>query len=285
MHRIRILLCLILPLLIFTGCSNPWNSPYPSADKKANIYYSSFTEQPKTLDPARAYSINEAVFIAQIYQPPLQYHYLKRPYTLVPQTAAAMPQAVFLDAKGNVLPENTPEKAIAFTRYDIQIRPGIYYQPHPAFAKDKTGKYYYHQLKKSDIAWTNKLADFPHTGTRELTAADYVYEIKRLAHPKVQSPIYGVMSQYIVGLHDYANVLQRAYNQLTQGKSDLDVYLNLNAYNFPGAQVVDRYRYRILVKGKYPQFLYWLAMSFFAPIPGKPIIFTHNRGWMIEISC
>ena len=31
--------------------------------------------------------------------------------------------------------------------------------------------------------------------------------------------------------------------------------------------MVDRYTYRIRVKGKYPQFVYWLAMPFFAPVP------------------
>ena len=50
-----------------------------------------FTERPKHLDPAQAYSENEYEFLALIYAPPLQYHYLKRPYQLVPLAASEMP--------------------------------------------------------------------------------------------------------------------------------------------------------------------------------------------------
>ena len=57
------------------------------------------------------------------------------------------------------------------------------------------------------------IADFPHTGTRELVAADYVHQIKRLAHPKLHSPILSLMSEYIVGLRDYAQKLREAYQQ------------------------------------------------------------------------
>ncbi|CAN5454843.1 ABC transporter substrate-binding protein [soil metagenome] len=278
MQKIGILKISLGTLLLLVGCNNPWNDPYRSTDKKANIYYSSFTEQPKTLDPARAYNANEAVFTAQTYEPPLQYHYLKRPYTLIPQTVVSLPKAVYLDKQGNVLSDNTADNLIAFSRYDIAITPGIYFQPHPAFAKDKTGNYYYHKLQEKDLSHVNTLADFPHTGTRELTAADYVYEIKRFAHPQVQSPILGVMSQHIVGLNEYAVVLQQAYNKLTHGKPGTDVYLNLNSYDFPGAQVLDRYRYRITIKGKYPQLLYWLAMPFFAPIPWEADYFYSQPG-------
>jgi hypothetical protein len=34
-----------------------------------------------------------------------------------------------------------------------------------------------------------------------------------------------------------------------------------------GVEKVDSHTWRIRVKGKYPQFLYWLAMPFFAPVP------------------
>ena len=80
-------------LLLLTACdSGLWNNPYPAADQGQSIFYTAFTERPKHLDPAQAYSENEYKFLAQIYQPPLQYHYLKRPYTLIPQAASAMPR-------------------------------------------------------------------------------------------------------------------------------------------------------------------------------------------------
>ena len=51
------------------------------------------------------------------------------------------------------------------------------------------------------------IADFRRTGTRELTADDYIYEIKRLAHPRLHSPIFGMMAERIVGLKELGEVL------------------------------------------------------------------------------
>jgi len=117
------------------------------------------------------------------------------------------------------------------------------------------------------------LRDFPQQGTRELTAADYVNEIKRLAHPRLHSPIYGLMSGYIVGLKELAETLAKAEKSLPK-----DAYLDLTRYDLPGAQVLDRYTYRIKVRGKYPQFVYWLAMPFFAPVPPEAERFYAQPG-------
>ena len=100
---------LVAALAVASAASSAaWNNPYPAADAAQNILYSAFRERPKHLDPARAYSSNEYEFIAQIYEPPFQYHYLKRPYTLVPLTAASVPEPVYLDRQGKRLPRQTP---------------------------------------------------------------------------------------------------------------------------------------------------------------------------------
>jgi ABC-type transport system substrate-binding protein len=44
-------------------------------------------------------------------------------------------------------------------------------------------------------------------------------------------------------------------------------FLDLQLYPMSGVEVVDRYTYRIKLHGEYPQFVYWLAMPFFGPIP------------------
>ena len=195
--------------MMLLGCdSQPWNSPYPSKESNANIHYSAFAERPKYLDPAKAYSVNEAVFISQIYEPPLQYHYFKRPYALEPLTAAQMPTVQYFDAEGEVLPANTPPHTIAMSVYDISIKPGILYQPHPAFAKLPDGQYRYHNLSEKQVRRYSSLSAFKETGTRELTAEDYVYQIKRLAKPDLNSPISGLMSKHIVGLREYSQVLR-----------------------------------------------------------------------------
>jgi oligopeptide transport system substrate-binding protein len=254
-----------------------WNNPYPRSERLANILYSAFRERPKHLDPARSYSSNEYVFIAQIYEPPFQYHYLKRPYTLAPLAATAVPHPVYLDANGKRLPQDAPVSAIANSVYEIHIRPGIRYQPHAAFARDAAGKFLYQDLDPAVIARADSLDDFPKTGTRELVAADYVYEIKRLADPRHHSPIFGVMADYIVGFKEYARTLSEAYKRLA-GDRDEGVYLDLTRYPLAGVQVIDRYTYRIKLRGKYPQFLYWMAMPFFAPMPPEADRFFSQPG-------
>ena len=257
---------LITVLILFsTTAIASWNNPYPEEDERNNILYTAFRERPKTFDPARAYSSNEYLFIAQIYEPPFQYHYLKRPYTLVPLTAASVPTPVYLDKKGRQLPHNAPVAKIAYSVYEIRIRPGILYQPHPALARDAEGRYLYHELSPQDLDETRAIGDFSQTGTRELVAADYVYQIKRLAHPKLHSPILSVMNDYIVGMKDYAVTLKQAYDEIAAGR-DSGIYLDLGKYPLTGAEVVDRYTYRVKIHGKYPQLMYWMAMPFFAPM-------------------
>ena len=66
-------------LLAMTGCGSEWNDPYPAVERGRHIFYTAFIERPKHLDPAQSYTEDESVFTGQIYEPPLQYHYLKRP--------------------------------------------------------------------------------------------------------------------------------------------------------------------------------------------------------------
>ncbi|MBI3608995.1 MAG: ABC transporter substrate-binding protein [Nitrospirae bacterium] len=260
-----------------TACTgSPWNNPYPASDEGRNILYSSFEERPKHLDPAQSYSSNEVAFTGQIYEPPLQYHYLLRPYTLIPLTATEVPHASYFDAQHRLLPDSAPVDRIAYSVYEIHITPGIRYQPHPAFAKGAEGRYRYHELSAGELQRVHTLADFPETDTRELLAEDYVYQIKRLAHPRLSSPIFGLMSEYIVGLREYGAVLEKA--QAEAGRNGPAAYLDLTRYPLEGAVAVDRYTYRITVRGKYPQLVYWLAMPFFAPMPPEVDRFYSQPG-------
>jgi ABC-type transport system substrate-binding protein len=263
--RVALNLIWALSLCSLNACdSSPWNDPYPASEAIKNIRYTSFDERPKHLDPAISYSANETVFTSQIYEPPLQYHYLKRPYTLEPLAAAAYPITYFLDRYGRRLDAEADDQQVVYSVYEIHIKPGIYYQPHPAFAKNANGKFLYHALKPEDLDKINTLVDFVQSDTKELVAADYVYQIKRLAHPALHSPILGLMGGYIIGLSEYARMLESVYkNKQRKG------YLDLEQYPLEGAQVVDRYTYRVMIRGKYPQFMYWLAMPFFSPIPAE----------------
>jgi oligopeptide transport system substrate-binding protein len=264
----------LIAVALLAGCSGaPWNNPYPASQAGANILYTSFAERPKHLDPVQSYSSNEYAFIANIYQPPLQYHYFKRPYELIPFSATEVPRARLFDAAGRQLPDSAQAKDVAYSDYVIRIRPGILYQPHPALARDGQGRYVYHDLKPGDLAGVNAIGDFRHNGTRELVAADYVHQIKRLAHPRLHSPIMQLMSEYIVGLKELAQELAQVDKAMAK-----DDFLDLMSFEIAGALVLDRYSYRIRVRGKYPQFIYWLAMPFFAPVPPEADRFYARPG-------
>jgi oligopeptide transport system substrate-binding protein len=254
--------CSFLVLAALAACSSPWNDPYPASQHEANIFYSSFPERPKHLDPVQAYSENEYLLIGSIYTPPLQYHYLKRPYELIPYTVTEMPRVTYYDASDRPLPDSADAKVIAYSVYEMHLKPGFKYQPHPAFAADAQGKPINLSLTAEDLRDVYALRDFKQTGTREVTAQDYVYQIKRLAHPRLHSPIFGLMSEHIVGLAEYAEKVRAASKNVPR-----DGYIDLNQFDVSGVSAVDASTYRIKVKGKYAQFVYWLAMPFFAPIP------------------
>ena len=244
MRPILLLACLA------AGCADVWNDPYPAADRGANVLYSAFTERPKHLDPVQSYTEDEARFTQQVYEPPLQYHYLKRPYALVPLTALEMPQAVPARGGGVV--------------YTIRIRPGIRYQPHPAFVPEN------HALAPERVARLVSPYELA-LGTRELVADDYIYEIKRLASPRLHSPILGLMAEKIVGLAEFAERLRKFDTR----KQD---WLDLRKHRLEGVEKVDEHTYRVRLKEPYPQFVYWLAMPFFAPMPWEAERFFHQEG-------
>ncbi len=86
----------VLSIGLFTflaGCGDVWNDPYPAAERGKSIFYTSFINRPKHLDPVQSYTEDEATFTQQVYEPPLQYHYLKRPYELISLTAVDIPKA------------------------------------------------------------------------------------------------------------------------------------------------------------------------------------------------
>jgi len=277
----------VLLLLALSGCSpentlhSPINSPYPAGAEAGNTLYSAFVKRsPKYLDPASSYSGDETPYTYNIYEPLYGYHYLKRPYELVPRAAAAIDPPVYLDARGRPLPADAPGEQIAHSVYDIRIRPGIRFQPHPAFARRPDGSYAYYPLSPADLEGRYAIPDFPETGTRELTADDYVYAFRRLASPRVVSPIYTLMASYVEGMKEYGDRLRQRDQALRRAAPEgAAPWLDLREPDgFTGVQALDAHTLRIRVKGKYPQFKYWLAMTFTAPVPWEADRFYSQPG-------
>jgi len=138
------ILIIFLSFFLISCSDGIYNNPYGEKAKK-NFLFSSFQERPKHLDPAKSYSSNEYTFLAQIYEPLLQYHYLKRPYELIPLTAEQMPKIEYLNSRFKKIERSNQHKASYF-KYIIKIKKNINFQPHPAFAKSEKG-FRYHNIK------------------------------------------------------------------------------------------------------------------------------------------
>ena len=107
-----------------------------------------------SFDPARETEEASLQYCENIFDSMLGYDYLARPVKLVPNTVTALPD---VSENGSV--------------YTLHIRPGIFFEPDPAFKGKR----------------------------RELVAEDYAYSLKRLLDPKIRSPWQFLLAGKIVG--------------------------------------------------------------------------------------
>jgi ABC-type transport system substrate-binding protein len=147
------------------GCTN---NPYPEADDGKKVLYAQFDEPPKTLDPAVAYSTGDHVVTGKVFDTLLEYHYLKRPYELIPGLAQEVPA-----------PESQPDGS---TLYRFRLRDDLWFQRDACFG-----------LSGGD--------------TRRIVAQDVAFELMRIADPAVNSPVVDPFSN-VRGFREFAKRLK-----------------------------------------------------------------------------
>ncbi len=111
-----------------------------------------------------------------------------------------------------------PEVSADRTTYTLHVKPGIFFADDPAFGGRK----------------------------RELTAADYVYTLKRLLDPKVRASQQGEVEPYIVGAEEAAAKARR------EDRFDYDAPIE-------GLKVLDRYTFQVRIRQPMYVFLYNFA--------------------------
>jgi len=263
---------MLLSALGLPGC----NSPYPDSEEDQSVFYTTFSEEPKHLDPAQSYSTNESDLMWQVLEPPFQYHFLKRPYQLDPLTAREVPRP----EKKQVTFRG---KTVDATVYTVRIKPGILYQNHPCFVAANC------RLTVRDMQDVRTLADIQPTGTRELVAADYVHAVRRLADPRLACPVFPTLAKNMLGMAEYRQELQRVldekrqerrttagplYNQEQDEKHNpIRLDYGEGAGSYPFVREVGPYAFEVVLQHPYPQILYWMGMAFFAPVPPEAIEF------------
>ena len=212
------------------GCTN---NPYPHADRDQKVLYSSFHEAPKTLDPAVAYTTAEHVITGNVYDTLLEYHYLARPYRLIPGLAVSVP-------KGQDLPDGKQT-------YRFQLRPGVLFHADPCFPPDAAGR-----------------------RTREVTAADLAFALARIADPAVNSPVIGSFAQ-IEGFADFSKRLE-ALRRSDKAFAALPVHEQYaKAGGIAGVLVHGSHELEIVLSQANAQILYWFAMPFTTPVAWEAV--------------
>ena len=271
---------LVLALTALLGGCN--NNPWPERAAESNTLYSAVIESsPRHLDPTASYWSNDTAYTYQIYEPLYGYHYLKRPFQLVPKTAREVAKPYYLDKNGQRLLDDAPAAQVAESVYDVPIKPGIQFQPHPAFALNEQGVPRYHAMKPGELGERRSPLDFEHQGTRELVADDFVYAMKRHATTRITAPIFSTFAEYVVGLKEYGDLVKAEDIKLVKGldKASQDKpFLDFRKWPLSGVSAPEKHLLRIRIKGKYPQWSYWMQMTFLAPVPWEADAFYAQPG-------
>jgi ABC-type transport system substrate-binding protein len=220
----------IVAAALLGACSN---NPYPDEDSNRKIVYTVYVEAPKTLDPAVAYTTGAHAVTGSVYDTLLEYHYLKRPYELIPGLATRVPE-----------PERRSSGRVS---YRFELRRGLLYQDDPCFA----------------LAGEGLL-------TREIVAEDVAFELTRIADPAVNSPVIEHFS-HLVGFRGFSQRLQ-ALRETDPAFASLPAREQYaEAGGIEGVRVRSRHELEIVLSQPYPQILFWFAMPFTTPVPWEAI--------------
>ena len=129
----RGLLVLALGIGAWPVASTAADEPAPAAAHKRVLRYA-FSVAETGFDPARISDLYSRIVTAHIFESPLVYDHLARPYKLRPRTAAAM-----------------PEISDDFRTFVFKIRPGIYFADDPVFRgqrRELTAQDYVYTIKR-----------------------------------------------------------------------------------------------------------------------------------------
>jgi oligopeptide transport system substrate-binding protein len=99
---------------------------------------------------------------------------------------------------------------------------------------------------------------------RNLKAQDFIYEIKRLAIPGIDSQGFWIFDNKMVGFNAFHDKLGKAANQE-------EIKKILQTEPIEGAQALDDYTLQFKFVKPYPQLMQVLAMSFTSPVPHEAI--------------
>ena len=266
----------ILWALLLLGMRACDNDPWPGGMAESNTFFTSFSAQIKSLDPATANYVHESAVMDNIMDAPLCYDYLSRPYRLLPALLEEIPEAQYFDSAGKALPLDASADEISRVEYLLKIKPGIRFQPHPCFAENA----------QPLVGEPWRPMDFGPMGTRELTAWDFKTGFVRLCDPRLASSVFSTFKGFVAGMEETSEAVAKAVEaaderrlEAGESRADLEARPSVPDYrSIPcaGCEVLDDQTLRFTLTRKYPQFRYWLAMHYLAPVPQEALEFYHR---------
>ena len=222
--------------LCVSACTN---DPYPDTDVGTKVLYTSFTDAPKTLDPAVGYTTAEHVITGNVFDTLLEYHYLRRPFQLIPGLAETVPE-----------PQSLPDGR---QLYRFSIRRGVLFHADPCFESGQAGRQ-----------------------TREVVANDVAFQIARLADPALNSPVASSFVQ-VLGFAEFGQRLAQM-RQADPAFTNLPAHDQYTrAGGIAGVVARSDAELEIVLAEPNPQILYWFAMPFTTPMPWEAVAFYTGR--------
>ena len=220
---------------LLVGCTN---DPYPEEHEARKILYFPYETPTKTLDPAVAYTTVDHAVTGPVYDTLLEYHYLARPYRLIPGLAHDVPE---LETRG--------DRSV----YRFRLREGLVFHPDPCFSP--TGE---------------------PAATREIEAADVAFQLMRVADPAVNSPVTSNFTR-IEGFAEFGArlVARRETDAAFAARPVHEQYAAVGG--IPGVRVPARHQLELVLTDRHPQLLYWFAMEFTTPVPWEAIAYYDGR--------
>jgi ABC-type transport system substrate-binding protein len=211
----------------------------------------------KGLDPGNMPDVYSVIVASQIFESLYQYHYLKRPYELIP-----------------LLAEDMPQISDDLLTYTIKIKKGVYFQQDRCFERFNVHQYStrftaetaedaeVRKLKKDFLCELCELGGKEGGKlSRELKAEDFVFSLKRVANIKYLSQNWSIFDNKIVGLDEF-----REYTKSCESAEDVDYSREVE-----GLTTSDDYTLVIKLKKPWPQLCTALADITTAPVAKEAV--------------
>lgn len=209
------------------------NNPYGSFPEN-KVIFSAMSDDPRTLDPTRVGDTASNAIASNIHDTAYEFHYLKRPLTIIPSMATSLP-----------IQGTTTFQGRQVHTFRFSIKKGLRFADDACFA-DGRG--------------------------REITIDDFIYAIKRTADNALDPFGMPLLAGKVIGFDEFSAALDKAHEadakvKRSGGEGSGEELDKAMAKEIPGVRRIDDRTIELLLSEEYPQVIYYFALVGGSPIP------------------